>query len=302
LYSALELADLMTAVFSGNLIDYFNYEKNVLDDWNSYLGTKIEMRSDLQETEKVKKIHEITNSFKVPIIFRDIVQIKKTSDILSTLKNIKDALKTKNPVQTYIDARKSVTVREVAEATALVARNKQEGNSISPVYCINEVLNQYCRLTEEYMKEAKRIHPSFGIHDTNSGLKNVAVFRAIRENMQSSGDIGGLIKKISDETKKLTQKTSISEDVRNVMIARSAGDLMTLCGFLEQYKTQLENYRDGGRNDKPLLKKYKKPTEASNILDGIGRFYCQMLKENAIIMPDIYQHRIQRTLGIENSD
>jgi len=301
LYSALELADMITAVFSGNLIDYFKYEKSVLDDWNAQLGTKVEIKDDLQETAKVKEIHEITNSFKVPIIFRDIVQIKKVSDILSTLKNVKDALRTKDPVQSYLDAKKCVTVREVAEATALVARNKQRMNSKSSVNGINEVLNQYCKLTEEYMKEAKRLHPTFDLYDGNAGIKNIAIFRAIRENIQASGNVDSLVKRIAEEAKNLVGKISVSEDVKNVIIARSAGDLMTLCGFLDQYKQELQEYKENDSDAKPMMQKYKKIGETNKVMDAIGKFYCRKLKQDAIIMPDIYQHRIQRTLGIENS-
>jgi len=301
LYSALELADLMTAVFSGNLIKYYKYERDILKDWNSQLGTGIEIADDLQDTAKVKKIHEITESFKVPIIFRDIVQIKKVSDILSTLKNIKDAIRTKDPVQSYIDAKKCVTVREVGEATALVARNKQRGSATSPVYGINEVLNQYCKLAEEYMKEAKKIHPTFDLYDGSAGIKNVALFRAIRENIQSSGGVNGLVKKISEESNKLIGKISISEDVRNVIIARSTGDLMTLCGFLDQYKKELEEYKEKETDTKPMLQKYTKISDTEKVLEGLGKFYFKKQKEDAIIIPDIYQHRIQRTLGIENS-
>jgi hypothetical protein len=301
LYSALELADLMTAVFSGNLINYYNYEKTVLKDWDSQLRTGVEIREDLQETEKVKKIHEITGSFKVPIIFRDIVQIKKVADILATLKNIKDSLRTNDPVKSYLDAKRCVTVREVAEATALVARNKQRMNSISPVYGINEVLNQYCKLTEEYMKEAKRIHPLFDLYDGSAGIKNVAIFRAIRENIQAHENVDGLVKRISEESKNLIGKISISEDVRNIMIARSASDLMTFCGFLNQYKKELQGYKEKDSDSEPMMQKYRKINEANKVLEAIGEFYCKKQKQDAIILPDIYQHRIQRTLGIENS-
>ncbi len=299
LYSGLELADFVMGVFGGNLIDYYNYEKSIINDWNVELKQGVELKDALNETEKVKKIGEITSSFKVPIIFRDIVQIKKVADILSTLKNIKDSLKTASPVDSYLNAKRLVTVREVAEATALVARNKQRANSPSPVYALNEVLNQYCALTEEYMKDAKRLHPTFDIYDSQAGIKNVAIFRAVRENMGSSTNtVNGLISKISDEAKQLIGKISLSEEVKNVMIARSAGDLMTLCGFLNQYSKELEEYKEDGV---ALFKKYKKPTEAHKIIEGIGRFYCQKQRDEVMVLPDIYQHRIQRTLGIENA-
>ncbi|MFA5084492.1 MAG: hypothetical protein WC475_03920, partial [Candidatus Paceibacterota bacterium] len=239
--------------------------------------------------------------FKVPIIFRDVVQIKKVADILSTLKNIKDSLKTADPVKAYLDSRRFVTVREVAEATALVARNKQKSNSPSPIHAINEVLKQYVKLTEDYMKDAKRMHPQFDIYDPGAGIKNIAIYKAMRENMQNSGDIDGLIFKISEEAKKISEKVSLSEEIRNVMIARSASDLMTFCGFLSQYKEELKNYREDSGDAMPMIKKYKKPNETNKLLEGIGKFYCQKQRKDAMTMPGIYQHRIQRTLGIENS-
>lgn len=301
LYSALELSDFMISIFGGNLIEYFKYEKDVLKSWGTELGRPIEIKEDLQETDRIKKLHEITNSYKVPIIFRDIVQIKRVADILSTLKNIKDALGNSDPVQSYLDAKRLVTVREVAEATAMVSRNKQKANSPSPVYAINEVLNQYCKLTEEYMKDAKRFHPTFDIYDAQAGIKNVALYSAVRENIADKGGIDSLVEKITEEARNLIKKISLTEEVRNIMVARSASDLMTFCGFLAQYKDELENYKENSKDSVTMMKKYKKPTDTDILLEGIGKFYCRKQKENAIVLPDIYQHRIQRTLGIENA-
>jgi len=300
LYSALELADFMTAVFGGNLLDYFKYERQVIADWKGLNGGNVEIKDGLKETAKVKTIHEVTDSFKVPMIFRDIDQVKKVADILSTLKNVKDALRTENPVQSYLDARKVVTVREIAEATALVVRNKQKPSSPSPINAINEVLNQYCSLVEEYMKESKKFHPNFDIYDPQTGIKSMAVIRAIRENMGGAGGIENLAGRIQIEAGKLTTKISLSEEVRNIMIARSVGDLMTLSGFILEHKKALQDYKEAGEKI-PAMSKYKKITDAPIVAEAMGRFYCKVQKEDAIILPALYQHRIQRTLGIENA-
>jgi len=289
LYSALELSDLMIATFSGNLIDYYNYEKKVIKEWNDYLKTGVEITNDLQETERVKKIHEVTQSFKVPIIFRDIVQIKKLADVLATLKNVKDALNNKNPVEKYLNTKRYVTVREVAGATALLARNKQEGDSKPPIGAINEVLTQYINLAEEYMKDAGNISSSFKLLDPNAGIKKVAVFKALKRTVQDSKGVDYLIDKVAEQAGVLAKKITISEDLRNVLVARSAGDLMTLCGFLKQYKDEIE----------PMFKSYdKKKTKIKEVIEDLGSFYYKTLKEKAMVMPEIYQHRIQRTLGI----
>jgi len=290
LYSALELADLMTAIFSGNPIDYFNYERQVLSDWDSVLEKKVKITDDLQDTESIKKINEVVSSFKVPVIFRDIVQIKKNADVLATLKNIKDAIKTKDPVNNYLNAKKYVTVREVAEATALVARNKQRPDAPAPINAINEVLNQYCVLCEEYMGDLKKFGNKFDIYDPQAGIKYLAIAKSIKENITNKGSVKQLTDNISEEAKKLAGKLSISEPVKNIIIARSCSDLMTLCGFLEEYKSEI----------KPIIKKYTKPSQTYQVIDDMGLFYFQKHRDLAVVMPDIYQHRIQRTLGIEN--
>jgi hypothetical protein len=290
LYSALELADLMTAIFGGNPTSYFDYEKQVLADWDSELEKKVKITENLQETESVKKIKEVVNSFKVPVIFRDIVQIKKNADVISTLKNIKDALKTQDPIKTYLAARKYVTVREVAESTALVARNKQRPESPSSVNAINEILTKYCTLCEEYMKELTKFGATFDIYDPQAGIKYPAIAKSIKENIIAKGDVDKLIDRIAGEAKKLAGKISISEPVRNIILARSCSDLMTLCGFLNEYSKEIE----------PILKKYRNANETERVIEEFGKLYFVKHRDLAIVMPDIYQHRIQRTLGIEN--
>ncbi|MBM3199855.1 hypothetical protein FJZ53_02870 [Candidatus Woesearchaeota archaeon] len=288
LYSAMEVADFMIAVFSGNLIKYYDYEKRVVNDWNSLLKNGVKLNNSLQETETVKKIQEVVNSFKVPIIFRDTMQIKKVADVLATLNNIKTSLKSKNPVDTYLNTERYVTAREVSEATSLLARNKQKANSQSPINAVNEILAQYVQLSREYMKDANCLSTTFDLLDPNAGIKKVAVFKALKETLQGSKTVDRLVKEVSEHAKILINKTSSSEDLKNVLIARSVGDLMTLCGFLSQYKPEIEQ----------LLKKHDKKSKISQVVAELGKFYYEKLEEDAMVMPDIYQHRIQRTLGI----
>ncbi len=288
MYSAVELSDMMIAAFSGNLVDYYNYERRVIKEWDAILRKGVEIEEDLQQTQEIKDIQAVTESFKVPVIFRDIVQIKKIADVLATLKNVKDSLATKNPVQTYLDSKRYVTVREVASATALVARNKQKSEAISPTNAVNEVLNQYIALVEDYMHEAGYLATSFDLFDPTLGIKKMAVWKPIRDALQEGKGIDYLITRISEEAKVLTGKVSASEEIRNIIIARSVADLMTLCGFLNEYKSEIA----------PMLKTYDKKTKPSKVIEDLGAFYYRKLDENAMIMPDIYQHRIQRILGV----
>jgi hypothetical protein len=76
---------------------------------------------------------------------------------------------------------------------------------------------------------------------------------------------------------------------------------MTLCGFLNQYKDEISVYKEDSKDKVSILDKYSKLGDAGNLILAIGKFYCYKQRECAAVMPDIYQHRIQRTLGIENS-
>ena len=287
LYSALELSDIMIGIFSGNLIDYYNYEKKVINLWNKKLKKSVEITDALQETDNIKGLHEVIYSFKVPIIFRDIIQIKKIADVLSTLKNVKDALVDKEPVKKYMNTKQYVTVREVAGAVSLLARNKQKSSAQAPINAINQVLTQYVSLIQEYMKDAGSFG-SFSLYDENASIKRIALRRGLRETITHSGGVDYAIDRLSEEANTLTSKISASEDIKNIIIARSVADIMTLCGFLNQYKNKLN----------PLIKKFSKPIEDINVVKELRSFYYEQQRQSAMVMPEIYQHRIQRTLGV----
>jgi hypothetical protein len=290
LYSANELADLMIAVFGGNLIDYYNYERKVIGMLDKKLGKGITVRDPLQETENVKKIHKVIESFKVPVIFRDIVQMKKLADVLATKKNIEDALQSKDPVKTYLQIKKYVTVREVVRAITLLSKNKQAKNSVAPENEINQVLAQYVDLLQDYMRETE-YGPSntFNLFDHNAGIKKIAVEKSIRDLCRAKDKtVEVLVGNIAECAKTLLRKISVSEDIKNVLIARSVGDLMTLCSFLTDYREEINE----------MLKKYDSRTSIGRVIDDLSRFYYRKLADTAVVFPDIYQHRVQRTLGI----
>ncbi len=288
LYSAMELSDLMIATFSMDPREYYDYERLVIQEWDAILNKGVEVSEGLQETERVKQLNNVIGTFRVPIIFRDIVQIKKIADVLATLKNVTDALRSKNPTETYNKTKRYVTVREVAGAITLMARNKQSKDAESPLGAINEVLTQYVNLVEDYMHTTDALNTSFSLLDPMQGIKNVAIYKSLKDTLNEGGGIDYLIHKIAEQAEVLTKKITVSEDIRNLLIVRSAGDLMTLCGFLNQYRDELN----------PLLSGHTKDAKIPTVIEELGKFYYSKLNETALTMPEIYQHRIQRTLGI----
>lgn len=299
LYSALELSDLMISTFSGNLLDYYQFEKKTIEMLDKKLGKGVKIKENLKETNLVKEIHAVTQSFKVPIIFRDVVQLKKLSDVLATLKNVKDALASDNHVKSYTETERYVSIREVAGATALLARNKQIKGSQSPINAINQVVASYVALTEEYMDEMSYVSPSrkktgseykpcFTLFDRNSGIKQIAIYKAVHETLKSGGGVDCLADKIAEYAKLLAKKTSASEDIKNVLIVNSVANLMTLCDFLKTYESELDK----------VLAKYSRSSKRSEVVEAMVGFYYEKRKATAMVMPSTYQHRIQRTLGL----
>jgi hypothetical protein len=258
-----------------------------VNDWAKRLGKDVKVVYEQKETDTIKQMNEVIKSFRVPIIFRDIIQLKKIADVLATLKNLKDALGTDDPVKTYTEAKKYVSIREVAGATALLALNKQPPGAVSPAKEVNAVLSEYDTLAQKYMKDEGYMGSGFKLNDPNSGIKKIAVHKALRDTLLNQSSADELINHITEQAGKLTNYISTSESLRNLLVVRSAGDLMTLAGFIDQYKEQIN----------PLIQKYGKDLKAAtsaaakvNIINQarneIGNVYYSLREENAMTMPD----------------
>jgi len=147
------------------------------------------------------------------------------------------------------------------------------------------VLNSYVSLTEGYFEDIGYISSKFDMNDPSVGVKRIAIFKSMREMVQNKEGVDYLIGKLGEHAKKLSGYISKSESVKNILVARSIADIMTLGGFLTDYKDEIDRKIKGCKN-------------AVEVRDEIGKFYYTKKEELAIIMPDIYEHRIQKTLGI----
>jgi hypothetical protein len=285
LYSGLELADLLICVLGGQLPRAYQYERQVCRDWRARLGLPVIAEMELTETERSQKIQQAIGTFKVPVIYRDIVQIKKLADVLATLRTLKEASRAADAVKAYLSARRVVTVREVAGAAALMARNKQASGSDSVVPVINEVLVQYVALVALAQKVTKYARSQFDLEDENVGVKKLVLAKAMRDTIGAGKGAGLLRKKVVELVNKLRDGLSASADVRNLLLMRLLADLLTFCGFVAEHESEFDAVLG-----KPVA-------TIPEVVAQLIAVYYRIREATALTLPDIYQHRIQRTLG-----
>lgn len=288
LYSALELADSMIYILSGDLPNSFEYEKGITKSWNEELKTDIEINEKLSETKNIKKIQDVVDTFKVPVIFRDVNQIKKLADVVTTIENLRDSFSSPDPIKAYLEMPKYISVKEVAMGSALLARNKQKPNSQLPTSVINDILNNYVSLAGEYYKDVNYLEDSLDIYDPNGGIKKIAIVKGIRNTTKKCEGVDTLIEEVVDNAKKLKSHISSTQDVKSALMVRYVADLLTFAGFANQYRKDID----------PMFKKYDKNTDVSKVMEDLGKVYFDKRENLGMILPEIYQHRIPRTLGV----
>ena len=263
LYSGLELADLLVCVLGGSLCDKFAYEKRVIFEWAKKLrhqGFELPAQDKLvpfkvKETQRVKTLEALIDTFKVDVIFRDIVQIKKLADLLATLRTLMVACASENPVEAYERANFSVTVKEVAGAATLMARNKQKFGSEPPTAAVNAVLLQYVDTVELLQKRLQYSTNTFSPDDGGTGIKNLILFKAMQLTLEGEKTGSFFIRKLLHLTfSSLLPLSAHTEEVRNMALVRYAADLLTLCGSSRTTKKkQREYWLLPKTNMKPLM-------------------------------------------------
>ncbi len=284
LYSALELTDLMVAILGGNLPATYAFEAGVANDWSRQLGLALSLPEAVTETEEVGTIHALVATFKVPLIFRDIVQVKKLADVLSTLVSLRTALADPDPVSAYLRADRFVSVREVAGAVAMLVDSKQLPRSAPATHLVNEVLLRYVALTQRYLAAIGYMPSTFNRTDPNIGLKKPALVRALRGTLKRAGGSGALVSAIVDEASRLATSVGSGSVIADIMAAKVVADLLTAAGFVTDH---------GGAVD-DLLAAHAGGTEA---LAALTALYYARKESHAAVMGDIFQHRLARTFG-----
>jgi hypothetical protein len=282
LYTALELADVLICALGGSLAKAYEHEREVVRRWTAELGIRPLPDLDFAETERAKKLQELLKTFKVPVIFRDIVQIKKLADVIATLKTIKQASRAADPVAAYLATKRVVTVCEVAGGAALLTRNKQVSGAPSAVPAVNEVLVQYAGLVARAQDLTGYLPAGFNVADAKTGIKKAVLTRALRD---SGGAAPRFVESVIGFAGKLLADLSATEDLRNLILMRTAADLLTLCGFLREREKEAGAVLKAAGGDLP---------EAAGRLADL---YHREREASPLTIPEVYQHRVLRTLG-----
>lgn len=288
LYSSLELTDLLVSALGGDLCGKHRAEARIANEWARRLGQDIGVPEDAPETEEVKRIHEIVETFRVPLIFRDIVQIRKLADVLATLGNLREALRSADPAKAYTSMERFVTIREIAGAAALLARSKQLPGSAPATPIVNGILVQYVSLAEAYLRDIGYLRASFGRSDPNLGIRKLAIVKAIRETpARSRGAAAALVLRLGEEVRRLLAHSRGTDEVRALIVAKLAADILTFAGFVADNAPDVE----------ALLQRRTKTSDAQEVIQRLADLYAARRDGGAATLGDIFQHRIGRTLG-----
>jgi len=112
------------------------------------------------------------------------------------------------------------------------------------------------------------------------------VYKAFRNTVKNSKGADYLTAELVKHAERLASRFSVSEGIKNIMLVRSIADIMTLCGFVNEYKDEFNR----------MLSNYDSNTRMSKVFEDINTFYYKKQVEKGMTMPDIYQHRIGRTI------
>ena len=111
------------------------------------------------------------------------------------------------------------------------------------------------------------------------GFESLAHARALR---------GALVASIVRDASRLRKYLSATEEVGNILVSKTVADLLTLAGFLAH---------DERAVDEGLATLGPQATDA-DVVRELARLYVERRRTHAPVLPDIFQHRLQRTLGV----
>ncbi len=281
--SALEFGDVVMGILSGDLAKAYEMEKATASEWNTALsaGNSFLLTESIQDTEEVKRLKKVIDSFDKPLTERDDANLKSLADLFSTVKSLKRAYGAAKPLEVYLRSPAYVTVEDVAASATLLARNKQMlKEAADPVVVINAALHEYVGLIDDFAKKMHiRDYTTFELENPNLGLKHIIYSTAMRD--IKSADEG--IMKLRHNVEEL-KRLAGGSDIRKYIIARTVADIATMTGFMSEHKDEITALLTDSQSDQ------KGETLRRQVRD------IYLRETGNPIFPEIYTHRLPRVV------
>jgi len=302
--SAIEFMDMMTLMTSTNIKREYEIEKQDIKDWNVILrkyGVNFDYTSTLDENAQgVMILRKITQLFEEEYVPRDSTKVKKLSDAISTMRRIKKAFSSDNPIDTYADTPNYITVQDMACGYAILLHDKQDKHDepdTNPVGLIDTVLKEYIDITGKYAQAIGYKKP-FNAEDEHMAVYNLAFQHAVtvagKVKVKDATDkkrldaVEEFVKDIGASVSVL-KRLETGDEYRKPLVARMIADLTTLAGFADQNADNIGYIlgKTTGTKDatKDLLEKMSEFKEYVKL---------EKLKFNSA---DIYMQRLTRVIG-----
>ena len=310
IYSAFEFEDTMALVAAGNFSSSLEKDNIIIEMINETLyykhgfGFSSELTiSDKEKGNSIMRLEEILTNLQAECP-RDINKVGLLANGLKTMRDLKKAFASDNPVETYKSILEeptteaitnAVNIADVAYAWTIVAQSRALtiGETDKVVSFVNEVINDYTTIEKQFHNAILgKQDGSLEINDGTRGIKNCAIYRAFSSAAEKGKEDGNyvshMIKNISDEAATLC-KLGSGKDLTKIMVGRYTADLATFCSFLDDYDTEINTVLGSGKVDlsDPYL-----------IMDVVHDIYKTKKKKMGRAFPAIYEHRIPKTLGL----
>ncbi len=298
--SSLEFADSLILLLSGNLPEGYQSEQDIVEKWSPLLGmAHAALEDSLPETEEVKRLHKVTDAFDKPLTERDDRYLKQLADLFATVKALKQAYASPEPLKAYRAAPPYITVEDVAAAATLLAGNKlvnaDEGaEPANAVQAVNAVLGTYLSLLDGLARVMNlKDYEGFRTTDDRLGIAYGIYTTSLREAVSVSQALGSM-----DGYIRMLKGLESGSSLRRMLIARSVADLATVAGFLQQHETEINSHLSAAGSSVEVSTAGTQGEGKAGDKAGARRLIREIYRRESAVpgFPEIYQHRLPRVI------
>lgn len=285
LKSSLEFADMLAIALAGDMSATYEQEKAMTAEWDASLAPTVRANFSLGQSkldatnQAIQRLEEIVGTFEKTAMPRDLAKIETVADIFSTVRNIKAAFATQNPVQTYSEKAGYVTVEDIAAAATLVAKSKQFKQTADPITLVNSVLTEYTALVEEASARITGNRIPFDSNDPYAGIISYTFAKA----WSAARNHKDLVQKLSEYAAVLKGMQTGTSELRKLIMGRAVGDLATLSGFVVDNAAEVDSLITSAKGN------------ITDAFSGLKQIY-ESQRQNPL-MPDVYKHRLEKVLS-----